>query len=411
MTFMKHESGNMESKLEIKTPGWTGWIVVPLRLFLGVTFLYAGIQKLTDPQYFNPQARGYIGHQIAAFATGSPLRSFLINVAVPHAVLFGALVAFGELAIGLGALLGFLLRPAALFGLLINLVFFLSADWHIFPYFYGSDIVFIFCWITLFIAGPANQVLPALDTRLAASLVRRAEPARQPRVAALCTFLLGVKIGPAVLSELQPAQAMQFRQRPASSQPQFRSPYPGQRASEYRMWQLAEARQQSRRNFVWGTVTGAGVMLVLAWLAEALHLLPGSNTNDLASSTVVTPTLGSPVANGTPTSTLPNGVIAKISDVPVNSSTNFTLPSNGDPGILIHLSNGQFVAYDATCTHAGCPVDYDPSSHDLVCPCHGAVFDPSQSAAVLQGPAQTPLTSVPITVDQNAGTISLKTNS
>ena len=173
------------------------------------------------------------------------------------------------------------------------------------------------------------------------------------------------------------------------------------------MWQLEQARQQSRRNFVWGTITGGGAMLVLAWLAEAFHLLPGSNTSNPASSTAITPTLGSPVANSTPTSTLPNGVIAKISDVPANSSINFTLPSNGDPGILIHLSNGQFVAYDATCTHAGCPVDYDPSSHDLICPCHGAVFDPSRSAAVLQGPAQTPLTGVPVKVDQNAGTVSL----
>lgn len=148
-------------------------------------------------------------------------------------------------------------------------------------------------------------------------------------------------------------------------------------------------------------------MLALVWLADVLHLLPG--TDATANSTNVSVTLGSPVASGTSTGSNPaaGGVIAKISDVPTNSAFSFTLPSNSDPGVLIHLSNGQFVAYNATCTHAGCLVDFDPASHNLVCPCHGASFDPARSAAVLTGPAQTPLTSVPVKINQSADTVSL----
>ena len=86
----------MKEKLSGTGPFWNTWIFVPLRLFLGVTFLYAGLQKLTDPQYANPSARGYIGHQISAFANGSPLHNWLVTVAVPHALLFGVLVEFGE---------------------------------------------------------------------------------------------------------------------------------------------------------------------------------------------------------------------------------------------------------------------------------------------------------------------------
>jgi len=82
-----------------------GWILLPLRLFLGVTFVYAGIQKLTDPQYFNHSAPGYIGKQILGFALGSPIHNFLVYIVLPHATFFGALVAFGELAIGIGTLL------------------------------------------------------------------------------------------------------------------------------------------------------------------------------------------------------------------------------------------------------------------------------------------------------------------
>jgi len=99
-------------------------------------------------------------------------------------------------------------------------------------------------------------------------------------------------------------------------------------------------------------------------------------------------------------------VIAQVNQVPVNSSAQFTVTSSGDPGVLIHLNNGQFVAFDAVCTHAGCPVSYDPSSQLLQCPCHGAAFDPSKGAAVVQGPAPTPLISVPIKVDTAKGTIS-----
>src|SRR5438128_8638024 len=115
-------------KTDVNTTGrpgsrWTarrlpGWVLLPLRLFLGITFIYAGIQKLTDPQYFNRSAPGYIGKQIIAFANKSPIHNFLITVAVPHATFFGALVALGELAIGIGALVGFLLRPASFFGML-----------------------------------------------------------------------------------------------------------------------------------------------------------------------------------------------------------------------------------------------------------------------------------------------------
>src|SRR5271166_1744165 len=95
------------------------WVALPLRLFLGVTFVYAGIQKLTDPEYFNPSAPGYIGRQIAGFAHGSPVGGLLTQLVLPHATFFGGLIAWGELAIGLGVLVGLLVRPAAFCGALL----------------------------------------------------------------------------------------------------------------------------------------------------------------------------------------------------------------------------------------------------------------------------------------------------
>jgi thiosulfate dehydrogenase (quinone) large subunit len=113
-------------------------MLIPMRLFLGVTFIYAGIQKLADPQFFKPTAPGYIGRQIIGFAHGSPLHGFLLQFVVPHSHFFGVLIIAGEIAIGLGTLAGFLLRPAAFFGLLISLLFYLTVSWHVYPYFYGA---------------------------------------------------------------------------------------------------------------------------------------------------------------------------------------------------------------------------------------------------------------------------------
>ena len=76
----------------------------------------------------------------------------------------------------------------------------------------------------------------------------------------------------------------------------------------------------------------------------------------------------------------------------------YTDPGSGDPALLLRLTTGQYVSFDAGCTHAICTVQYDSRRHLLVCPCHGATFDPAHGAAVLVGPAKDPLYQLPIRV-------------
>jgi thiosulfate dehydrogenase (quinone) large subunit len=376
-----------------------GWVLAPLRLFLGVTFVYAGIQKLTDPQFFNARAPGYIGRQIQAFAVGSPLRGLLLGGVLPHASLWGAVIAWGEIAIGLGALAGLLARPAAFFGALLSLIFFLSASWRVRPYFYGADIVFLFGWLTLLLAGPLAGALPALDSWLAPALLRRAPPERREQVARALTQALGVA-PEAPFGQTPPtsAQARAGQDAERATAPAIRSRAGTRAGTRAARGRAAQART-SRREFITGALAGGGAMLIVSWLWSVTHPAAAASPGGSGSTGTGSGASASPTAVGE---------IAQVQDVPVNSASTFTIPSNGDPGVLVHLESGKFVAFDATCTHAGCPVDYDQSSKLLLCPCHGAAFDPAQGAAVVQGPADTPLTPVSVTVNQSSGSITLQ---
>ena len=80
----------------------------------------------------------------------------------------------------------------------------------------------------------------------------------------------------------------------------------------------------------------------------------------------------------------------------------------GDPAVIVKLADGSFVAFDAVCTHQGCTVEWDGQDGVLLCPCHGAAFDPAQHARVVQGPARRPLAAIPLHVDSSTGEILLK---
>ena len=91
------------------------------------------------------------------------------------------------------------------------------------------------------------------------------------------------------------------------------------------------------------------------------------------------------------------GAIASESEVPAGSAVEFT-DEAGSPAVLVHLENGDFAAYSAVCTHQQCTVAYQNQSGLIACPCHGSVFDPADGAAVVNGPAQTPLPEIPVEV-------------
>ena len=109
----------------------------------------------------------------------------------------------------------------------------------------------------------------------------------------------------------------------------------------------------------------------------------------------------------TPTPTPPpshTGTVIGYTSQGTNTAKGFTNPADGNGSLLIHLGNGKFVACERACTHQGVAVHYDAGQQKLVCPAHGAVFDPLNGFSVVSGPAPSPLPGVSIRVNPD-GTI------
>jgi len=150
-----------------------------------------------------------------------------------------------------------------------------------------------------------------------------------------------------------------------------------------------------------------GLAVVSASAVILMSIVSTPTVSNPQTETTSVPSISSNPTNVASNPTIQSGQpIANAANLPLGQSLTYNDPALG-PIILIHLDNGQFVAYSAICTHAGCQVQFDPSLNDLICPCHGAVYDPYHNAQVLGGPAPYPLQNVPIQYNASTGAIYL----
>ena len=311
-----------------------GRALLPLRAFLGFTFCFAGLQKLANPRFFDAADPASIQSQLAGAARRSPIHALISplgHVAVP----LGVLIAFGELAVGVGTLLGLRARLAAAGGLALSLMLFLTVSFHSAPYYTGADIVFAFAWTPLLLAG-SGPVL-SLDAAIAGKEAGLGPGASRREV------VLGGTVTAAVAA---------------------------------------------------ATLIAGGLAAGLGRLAGGTA---GKQEGpSLPSAAGPTPASPAPAATtrprhrAKPGQAPPGTAVGPARDVPVGQAASFTDPATGDPSIVIRPSSGRFVAFDAVCPHAGCTVGYDPSAKVIICPCHGSQFNAS-TGAVEVGPAPTGL--------------------
>ncbi len=346
----------------------SGLALLPLRVFLGVTFVYAGIQKLIDPGFLHPGAPTFIGTQLSAFAHGTPGGFLLRAFALPAPRLAGVAVAFAEMVVGLLVLAGLLTRAAASAGLVLNLVLFLTNSWHTSPYFLGSDIVFVFAWLPFVLAGASGQ--PAIDN----SLDRLAMARRRG-----------------------PAQA-------TSAGTRGRGP-------------LRESPTLTRRGVIARGLGATGALAVVLGVISTLargSYRPGATSLAARAAaparTSAHPTSSAATAGGRATGprgesvgVLPPGAvrIGSSSQLPRGQGALYTDPGDRQPDIIVRQSNGSLNAFSAICTHQGCQVGY-PGGGQIQCPCHGGLFN-ARTGAVEGGPPPSPL--APRRVLEHRGTI------
>ena len=149
-----------------------GLVLLPLRIFLGFSSLYAGMGKLTNPAFFEGGERGSIVawlESLEPWAVAAPLLDF----AVAHPVGAGLTVAFLQIVIGVLTLLGLWQRLAATIGVLLCAVLIVTVSWRAAPAYDVPDLVYLAAWSPLAIAGAP---VFSLDARLAGEAWRRLGP-------------------------------------------------------------------------------------------------------------------------------------------------------------------------------------------------------------------------------------------
>jgi thiosulfate dehydrogenase (quinone) large subunit len=323
------------------------WSLRILRAFLGVTFVYAGLQKFLDPGFLHAGSPTYIGTQLAGFARSTPAAP-LMRVLEHVPWLVGVGVAVTEIAVGIAVLAGIGLIMASVIGLSINVVLWLSATWHVHPYFLGSDSIYAIAWLALIVGS--WQVAKARPTT---HLSRRFQ---DPDAIARRAMLRGGLVAGLAIAFGGVASALAGPPSASSS-----------------------------------GITVAG----------------GSDrpTHNSARATEPPQASSSPSPSATPS--IPGHTIANLDSLRVGQALGFTAPGVG-PAAVVRLANDTVVAYSRICTHAGCIVGYDSGSQLFVCPCHGAEFDPAQHADPTPGsPTSTPLQLIRVVVDKATGDVIL----
>jgi len=150
-----------------------GLFWLPIRLFVGFSWLDAGWHKFTDPEWTQGGAalRAYWERAASIPEQGRPpityewYRDFLNTLlAGGHETWFAWVVTLGEVAIGIGLILGALTGIAAFFGAFMNMSFLLAGSASTNPVMFTLAVGLMLAWRVAGYYGLDRYLLPMLGT-------------------------------------------------------------------------------------------------------------------------------------------------------------------------------------------------------------------------------------------------------
>lgn len=156
------------SRFFLASAGAAGvWFVV--RMDVGAEWFLAGWEKVQSPAWgtSGKALSGFVAGALAKTTGANPAvqgwyASFLKNFVLPNAGVFSFLVTWGEVAVGLGILLGALTGIAAGFGVLMNLNYLLAGTVSVNPILGVFGLFLCFAWRVCGWYGVDRWLLPAL---------------------------------------------------------------------------------------------------------------------------------------------------------------------------------------------------------------------------------------------------------
>jgi nitrite reductase/ring-hydroxylating ferredoxin subunit len=151
----------------------------------------------------------------------------------------------------------------------------------------------------------------------------------------------------------------------------------------------------SRRTVLRGVAVGGLALPVLAACGSGDEAdSPAEDSPSAAESSPAAEPSGSDSSGGSG-----GGTTVAVADVPVGGGTILA----AEKIVVTQPAKGQFKAFDATCTHKGCPVKTIEDGQ-IVCPCHGSHFS-IEDGSPTQGPATAPLGNKTATVSGDQVTV------
>ncbi len=150
----------------------SAWIWLVIRLYVGFTWLTSGWGKFGNPVWTGENAgaaiKGFVGGAIEKSETGGDVASwyamFLENIVLPNSTVFSYIVVFGEIAVGLGLVLGLLTGIAAFFGSIMNATFLFAGTLSANPVLFILATWLVLAWKVAGWYGLDRWALPRLGT-------------------------------------------------------------------------------------------------------------------------------------------------------------------------------------------------------------------------------------------------------